>query len=471
MTHDRHRAHRPRSRRGARRDPGHDRGVWIDGAPRPAADGETFAVDDPATGATIAEVADAGPTEATAAVDAAAAAARGWAATPPRTRAEVLRRAFELMRRRHRAARRPDHARRTASRCPRRRGEVAYAAEFFRWFSEEAVRTEGEYGASPAGGTRTIVTHRPVGVAALVTPVELPRRDGDPQDRPGAGRRLHRRPQARRRDPADRARDRPSCCTRPASRTAWSTSCRPPTPPRSSRPGSRTRASARSRFTGSTAVGRVLLRQAADRVVNSSMELGGNAPFVVTDDADLDAAVAGAMVAKFRNAGQACTAANRFFVHASVAEEFAARFGAAVEALRVGPAIAEAPRSARWSAPRRSGRRTPPGRRGGGRRRPRGPPGGGTGRTATSSRRPSSPTWPPTRAILERRSSGRSPRSSPGPTRRSCSTGQRHGVRPGRLRLLGIPAATRYASARRSMPAWWASTAASCPTRRRRSAA
>jgi len=315
------------------------RGVWIDGAPRPATDGATFVVEDPATGATIVELSDAGPTDATAAVDAAAAAARGWAATPARTRSEVLRSAFQLM---------LADAERLAAliawengkALPDARAEVAYAAEFFRWFAEEAVRTEGEYGASPAGGTRTIVTHRPVGVAALVTPWNFPAAMVTRKVAPALA----------------------AGCTvvlKPAAETPLTALALARILQRGGVPEGvvnvvPTTAAAevvttwledprvrKISFTGSTPVGRVLLRQAADRVVNSSMELGGNAPFVVTDDADLDAAVAGAMVAKFRNAGQACTAANRFYVHASVAKEFAARFGAAVDALRVGPAFAE----------------------------------------------------------------------------------------------------------------------------------
>jgi succinate-semialdehyde dehydrogenase/glutarate-semialdehyde dehydrogenase len=221
---------------------------------------------------------------------------------------------------------------------PDARAEAAYAAEFFRWFAEETVRTEGGYGVAPAGGTRTVVTHRPVGVAALVTPWNFPAAMATRKIAPALA----------------------AGCTvvlKPAAETPLTAlavvrilaeagvpdgvvNLVPTTDPAAVvgtwLADPRVRAVS---FTGSTAVGRQLLRQAADQVLNPSMELGGNAPFIVTEDADLEAAVAGAMVAKFRNAGQACTAANRFLVHEAVAEEFTARFGAAVEALRVGAAF------------------------------------------------------------------------------------------------------------------------------------
>jgi succinate-semialdehyde dehydrogenase / glutarate-semialdehyde dehydrogenase len=296
----------------------------------------TFAVDDPATGALIAEVSDAGAAEATAAVDAASAAFRDWAASSPRVRSEILRRAYDLMIR--------DRDWLTALICAENgksaadaRAEVTYAAEFFRWFSEEAVRTDGSYGVSPAGGANTIVTHRPVGPAALVTPWNFPAAMATRKIAPALA----------------------AGCTvvlKPAAETPLTAlaivqllveagvpdgvvNLVPTTD--ASDVVSTWLADSRIRkisFTGSTGVGRTLLKQAADRVVNASMELGGNAPFVVTADADLAAAVDGAMIAKFRGSGQACTAANRFYVHADVADEFAARFGAAIAALRVGPA-------------------------------------------------------------------------------------------------------------------------------------
>ena len=296
----------------------------------------TFAVDDPATGALIAEVSDAGAAEATAAVDAASAAFGDWAASPPRVRSEILRRAYDLMIR--------DRDWLTALICLENgksgadaSAEVTYAAEFFRWFSEEAVRSDGSYGVSPAGGANTIVTHRPVGPAALVTPWNFPAAMATRKIAPALA----------------------AGCTvvvKPAAETPLTALAIvqllieagvPPgvvnLVPTTDAPGvvSTWLADSRIRkisFTGSTGVGRTLLKQAADRVVNASMELGGNAPFVVTADADLAAAVDGAMIAKFRGSGQACTAANRFYVHADVADEFTALFGAAIAALRVGPA-------------------------------------------------------------------------------------------------------------------------------------
>jgi len=301
--------------------------------------GPTFAVQDPATGDTICDVPDRGAADAVAAVDAAARAFPAWAATPPRERSEALRRAFELM---------VADTERLAALIAWENGkslvdakaEVTYAADFFRWFAEEAVRTDGGYGVSPAGGTRTVITHRPVGVAALVTPWNFPAAMATRKIAPAlaAGCTVVLKPAAE----------------TPLTALAVARILRDagvpegvvslvPTTDAAGVVGAWL-ADERVRkisFTGSTGVGRLLLRQAADRVVNSSMELGGNAPFVVCADADIEAAVAGAMVAKFRNGGQACTAANRFYVHADVADEFVARFGAAIEALSVGPAFAD----------------------------------------------------------------------------------------------------------------------------------
>ncbi len=321
-------------------DPTH--GVRVGGRARGAADGSTFLVEDPATGEQIARVSDAGPAEATSAVDAAAAAQPGWAATPARTRSETLRRAFELM-----LVDAEDLAGLIAwengKALADARAEVAYAAEFFRWFAEETVRTDGEYGAAPAGGARTIVTHRAVGVAALVTPWNFPAAMVTRKVAPAlaAGCAVVLKPAAetpltalalasilQRAGVPDGVVNVVPTTSAADVVTTWIEDARV----------------RKISFTGSTPVGRLLLRQAADRVVNASMELGGNAPFVVTEDASLDAAVAGAMLAKFRNAGQACTAANRFYVHESVAAEFVARFGAAIEALQVGPGLNPATR-------------------------------------------------------------------------------------------------------------------------------
>ena len=297
----------------------------------------TFAVVDPATGQVVAELPDGTVDDATEAVDRAAAAQPAWATTAPRQRSEMLRRAFELM---------VADTDRLAALITRENGksgadaraEVAYAAEFFRWFAEEAVRTEGEYGVSPAGGTRTVVTHKPVGVAALVTPWNFPAAMATRKIAPAlaAGCTVVLKPAAETPLTAIAVAEILGEAGVPEGVvtvvpttdsagvvTAWLDDPRV----------------RKLSFTGSTAVGRTLLAQASVRVVNTSMELGGNAPFVVTADADLDAAVSGAMVAKFRNSGQACTAANRFFVHADVVDRFVARFGAAVEALEVSPLI------------------------------------------------------------------------------------------------------------------------------------
>lgn len=269
-------------------------------------------------------------------MQAAADAFTQWAATPPRHRAEILRSAFDLMI--------AGTEQLVALICAENgkpqadaRAEVAYAAEFFRWYSEEAVRTNGTYGWSPAGATRTIVTHKPVGVAALVTPWNFPAAMATRKIAPALA----------------------AGCTvvlKPASETPLTAVALAKILTAAGVPDGvvnvvpTTDAGAvvstwlsdkrvrKVSFTGSTAVGRALLKQAADRVLNASMELGGNAPFVVTEDADLAAAVDGAMVAKFRGGGQACTAANRFYVHASVIDEFVERFGAAIESLKVGPA-------------------------------------------------------------------------------------------------------------------------------------
>ncbi|NUO91741.1 MAG: NAD-dependent succinate-semialdehyde dehydrogenase [Dermatophilaceae bacterium] len=308
-------------------------------SPEELATSRTFDVLDPATGSVIGTVLDATPVDASRAVDAAAAAFPAWSSLPPRSRAEVLRRCYDLMVR--------DSERLTAlitaengKSVADARAEVAYAAEFFRWYSEEAVRGEGSYGEFPAGGARTLVTHVPVGVAALVTPWNFPAAMATRKIAPAlaAGCTVVLKPAAetpltalavarilREAGVPDGVVNVVTTTDAAGVAASWIEDQRV----------------RKVSFTGSTAVGRALLRQAADRVLNTSMELGGNAPFVVTADADVEAAVAGAMVAKFRGGGQACTAANRFYVHADVADEFVARLGAAVTALRVGPAVEE----------------------------------------------------------------------------------------------------------------------------------
>ncbi|MDH6198594.1 succinate-semialdehyde dehydrogenase/glutarate-semialdehyde dehydrogenase [Mycobacterium frederiksbergense] len=309
-------------------------GILIDGAALGAA--ATFEVHDPATGQVIAEVADGTVAEATAAVDAAHRAFPGWAATNPRARSEILRRAYDLMI--------ADIDRLAALICAENgksqadaRAEVGYAAEFFRWFAEEAVRTDGAYGISPAGGTRTLVTHKPVGVAALVTPWNFPAAMATRKIAPAlaAGCTVVLKPAAETPLTALAIAGILSAAGVPAGVVNMVPTTDAAAVVENWLSDDRVR---KVSFTGSTGVGRVLLKQAADRIVNASMELGGNAPFVVTADADVEAAVAGAMVAKFRGGGQACTAANRFYVHASVIDEFVSRLGAEVAALRVGPA-------------------------------------------------------------------------------------------------------------------------------------
>ncbi len=296
-------------------------------------DRATFVVHDPADGSTICEVADGSLADATAAVDRAAAALPAWSATPPRQRAEILRRAFELIAADETMA--PLMAWENGKGLADAKAEVAYAAEFFRWFSEEAVRLEGGFTESPAGGTRTIVTHRPVGVAALVTPWNFPAAMATRKIAPAlaAGCTVVLKPAA----------ETPLTAFLVAKllREAGVPEGVVEVVATTDAPGVVQTLMADERvrmisFTGSTNIGHVLLRQAADRVLNTAMELGGNAPFIVCDDADVEAAVAGAMIAKFRNGGQACTAANRFYVHADVADEFIARFGAEIEALNVG---------------------------------------------------------------------------------------------------------------------------------------
>jgi succinate-semialdehyde dehydrogenase/glutarate-semialdehyde dehydrogenase len=314
-------------------------GIWIGGGGRPAGNGARIEVLDPATDRVVTAIADAGVPEAVSAVDAAAAALPRWAATAPRVRSEILRRAYELMLEECDVLARLV-ARENGKSTTDARAEITYAADFFRWFAEEAARSEGAYGESPAGGTRTIVTHRPVGVAALVTPWNFPAAMATRKIAPalGAGCTVVLKPAA---ETPLTALALARLLTRagvpdgvvnvlPTSDPAGVVSAWLEDP--------RIR---KLSFTGSTGVGRILLRQAADRVVNTSMELGGNAPFVVMDDADIDAAVQGAMTAKFRNGGQACTAANRFYVHTSVAEDFVGRFVDEVAGLPVGPSDVE----------------------------------------------------------------------------------------------------------------------------------
>jgi succinate-semialdehyde dehydrogenase/glutarate-semialdehyde dehydrogenase len=313
--------------------------LWIDGMARDATDSATFEVVDPATLQLIARVSDANSLDAVCAVDAAAAAFDEWSAAAPRERSEILRRSFELMQSRTEVLAELISWENGKS-MPDARAEVHYAAEFFRWFAEEAARPEGEFRESPAGGARTVVTRRPVGVSAHVTPWNFPAAMATRKIGPAlaAGCTVVLKPAAETpltalaiaRILAEAGLPRGVVNVVPTQNaqavvTAWLEDPRV----------------RKLSFTGSTAVGRSLLRQAADRVLNSSMELGGNAPFVVADDADVDAAVLGAMTAKFRNGGQACTAANRFYVHQSIVDQFVSKLGAAVTSLKVGQAADE----------------------------------------------------------------------------------------------------------------------------------
>ena len=309
-------------------------GTWV-----PGSSGERFDVLDPATGDVVATVANGTEKDALAAVDAAAAAGPAWAKTPPRARGEVLRRAFELM-----TERADDLAKlislENGKALTDAKGEVTYAAEFFRWFAEEAVRGDGDLKIAPAGANKILVIRQPVGVCVLVTPWNFPAAMATRKIGPAlaAGCTVVLKP----------ASDTPLTALAMAAILAEAgvpAGVVNVLPSRSSgKVVSAMLHDPRVRklsFTGSTEVGRVLLAQAADQVINTSMELGGNAPFLVFADADLDAALDGAMIAKMRNGGEACTAANRFYVEAPVAEEFGRRLAERMASLVVGPGTDE----------------------------------------------------------------------------------------------------------------------------------
>jgi succinate-semialdehyde dehydrogenase/glutarate-semialdehyde dehydrogenase len=311
--------------------------LFIGGKWLPATDDRRMNVIDPATGEVLASVADATVADGSAAVDAAAGALAGWSARAPRERGEILRTAFDLM------TERADELARlivqeNGKALADARSEVAYAAEFFRWFSEEAVRIDGQLRMAPAGTNRIVVLHQPIGVSVLVTPWNFPAAMATRKIGPAlaAGCTVILKP----------ASETPLTALAIADilvRAGVPDGVVNVVPSRRSGPmvsamlhDPRVR---KLSFTGSTEVGRRLLHEAADCVVSTAMELGGNAPFLVFDDADLDAAVAGAMVAKMRNGGEACTAANRFYVQRGIAEEFTTRFAQQMAALRVGPGL------------------------------------------------------------------------------------------------------------------------------------
>ncbi|HUZ75679.1 MAG TPA: NAD-dependent succinate-semialdehyde dehydrogenase [Stellaceae bacterium] len=308
--------------------------LYIGGKFRPASDGGRFDVYDPATEQVIASVADGTIEDAQAAVDAAAAAFDGWAGRTPRERGEVLRKAFELFN-----AKKEHFARlmtlENGKALLDSRAEAAYAAEFFRWYAEEAPRNIGEVSRAPSTGARILVQRKPAGVAVMVTPWNFPAAMGTRKIAPAlaAGCSMVLKP----------ASETPLTMLAVAELLAEAGV--PPgvvniLPSRKS--GAVVRTMLRDprvrviSFTGSTEVGRRLLHEAADMVVRPAMELGGNAPFLVFEDADLDAAVDGAMIAKMRNMGEACTAANRFYVHEAVHDAFVAKFAARMKALKVG---------------------------------------------------------------------------------------------------------------------------------------
>lgn len=308
----------------------HIGGQWVAGST-----GRRIAVVDPSTGATIAEVADASIDDALAAVTAAHEAAPAWAATAPRKRSEILRRCFELM-----IERRDMLAElislENGKALADAQGEVIYAAEFFRWFSEEAVRLNGEISTAPSGANKIVVQHQPIGVAVLVTPWNFPAAMATRKIAPALAAGC-------------------TCVLKPATETPLTAYALAEIYAEAGVPAGVVNVITTGRagetvsamlhdprvrklsFTGSTEVGRRLLREAADTVISCSMELGGNAPFIVFDDADLDTAIEGAMVAKMRNGGEACTAANRFYVQSGIADAFADRLTQRMAALRVGP--------------------------------------------------------------------------------------------------------------------------------------
>ncbi|MGH3649045.1 MAG: aldehyde dehydrogenase family protein, partial [Micromonosporaceae bacterium] len=311
-----------------------DKELFIGGKWRPAASGKTFDVYDPATGDVLCQVADASPSDGIDALSAAVAAQPDWAAYPPRERGEILRRAYQLL-----TDRADDLALlmtlEMGKPVAEARGEILYAAEFFRWFAEEAVRIDGGYAVAPSGAGRFLVMKQPVGPSILITPWNFPMAMG--------GRKL---------GPAIAA----GCTSviKPAGQTPLSMLALAAILAEAGLPDGvvnvvttsdaggvmepmiRDGRARKLSFTGSTVVGRKLLEQAAGCVLRTSMELGGNAPFVVFDDADLDAAVDGAMLAKMRNIGEACTAANRFLVQRGVADEFAKRLAARMADQKIG---------------------------------------------------------------------------------------------------------------------------------------
>jgi succinate-semialdehyde dehydrogenase/glutarate-semialdehyde dehydrogenase len=308
--------------------------LYIGGTWRDSSSGETLSVEDPATETSLTDIADGTPQDATAALDAACAAQDDWAATPPRERGEILRRAYELM------TERADDlgllmTLEMGKPLEESKGEITYAAEFFRWFAEQAVRIDGRYSVNPAGAGRLLTMKHPIGPCLLITPWNFPTAMGTRKIGPAIA----------------------AGCTmvvKPAQQTPLSMLALAALLTEAGLPDgvlnvitssnagdvtgplfddSRLR---KMSFTGSTPVGKTLMKLASKKLVKCSMELGGNAPFLVFGDADLDHAVEQAVIAKMRNIGESCVAANRFHVHSSVADEFAARLSEKLADMKVG---------------------------------------------------------------------------------------------------------------------------------------
>jgi succinate-semialdehyde dehydrogenase / glutarate-semialdehyde dehydrogenase len=310
------------------------KGLWIGGEWRDAAGGATLEVEDPATGEALCEVADASVEDARSALDAACAAQAEWAAHPPRERGEILRRAYEAL-----MSRVDDLALlmtlEMGKPVAESKGEIAYAADFLRWFSEEAVRIDGRFAVSPDGKSRLLTMKQPVGPCLMITPWNFPMAMGTRKIGPAvaAGCTMVVKP----------AKQTPLSMLALASvlseaglpegvlNVITSSSSGSVMKPLIEDPRLR-----KLSFTGSTEVGKLLMEQSAGQLLRLSMELGGNAPFLVFADADVDAAVDGAMIAKMRNGGEACTSANRFHVAESVQEEFATKLGERMGRLTVG---------------------------------------------------------------------------------------------------------------------------------------
>jgi len=299
-----------------------------------AAGGSVLTVRDPGTEEIIGTVADATPVEALQALDVGADVADSWAATSPRERAEVLRGVYDIMVAEQEVLARLITAE-NGKPLAEARSEVLYSAEFFRWYSSQVTHALGQFATAPSGANRILVSHHPIGPAVLVTPWNFPSAMAARKLAPALG----------------------AGCTavlKPAPETPFSALALAAIIERAGVPAGvvtvlntsdapgvvgallADRRVRKLSFTGSTQTGEVLLKSAAANVISCSMELGGNAPFLVFPSADLDAAVEAAMVAKLRNSGQSCTAANRFYVHESVAEEFGAKFAAALDRVVVG---------------------------------------------------------------------------------------------------------------------------------------